>query len=298
MAKSLGKYRLLERIDRAGGAEIYLARQTTVDRLVTLTIFPRHHAGRAAFKRRFERQIAAACKLAHPNVVRAIDAGTFDGHQYIAAEYAGGRRLSEALDAQEWFPIRRCIGIGLDIARALAHLSEHRIVHRSVSPRTIVLAESGVAKLRGFSLSKVMEGDASETWFDFDVCEARYTSPESARGVERVDARADLYSLGCVLHHLVTGRPPFSGLQSREVLASQVHDLPPDMRTSRSDLPEEFRLVIAKCLRKDRDLRYQTAAELVADLEALQQTAKPADEPRGTKPAPLRWLAGLFRDRG
>ena len=293
MPKTFGQYVLLERIDRAGGADIYLARQTTVDRLVTVTILPQRHAGKSAFSKRFERQIAAASRVAHPNIVCAIDAGTRNGHQYIIAEHAGGKRLSEALDRGEWFPIRRCVAMGLDLAKALAHLSNLRILHRSVNPRTVVLAESGVTKLRGFSLSKLMEGDSSETWFELDTYEASYVSPESARGVDRLDARTDLYSLGCVLYHVVTGRPPFAGSSLRALFESQIHDETPDPRALRQDLPDDLCRVLEKCLEKDRDRRYQTAAALVRDLETLQRPSTAAASDRGL--APLRWLASMFQ---
>lgn len=293
LPRLFGPYKLLEQIDRLGGATIYLARQTSVDRLVTLTVLPAHEAEKAGHRQRFERQIAAASRLGHPNVVRAIDAGSIDGFQYIAAEYAGGERLSEPLARREWFPTRRCISITLDIARALEHLQSRRILHRSVNPQAIVLADSGVAKLRGFSLSRLMEGDGSETWFDIDAYAARYMAPEAARAQRRIDGRADIYSLGCVAYHLVTGAPPFPGTHALEIQRKHQEDEVPDPRARREGLPEAFSAVLDTCLQKAREDRYRTAAEMVQALQQVAEQKLAAPPPKRT--SALRWIGGLFR---
>lgn len=290
---TFGGYKILEMVERVGGARVFLARQASVDRLVTLTVLPEPHGEKAAFKKRFERQILAASRLNHPNVICAVDAGAVTGHRYIASEYAGGQRLSEALTRREWFGIRRCVAIALDIANALSHLESRRVIHRGVTPRAIVLAESGVAKLRGFSLSKLMEGEASQTWFDVDAYGARYMSPEIVQSARIVDTRADIYSFGCVLYHLLTGQAPFSGKYTQEITKKQVEELPPEPRDLREDLPDDLRGVVLKCLRKDAALRYRTAAELVADLKAVQhgEPTGPAARPRQRKRG---WISKIF----
>lgn len=293
--RSFGTYRVLELIERVGGAHIYLARQTSVDRLVTLTVLPQESAQDAAFRKRFKRQVAAASCLGHPNVVRALDAGSVAGHEYIVAEYAGGRRLSTSLEEGEWFPMRRCIGIALDIARALEHLQSRLIVHRGVNPRAIVLSESGVAKLRGFSYSKPLGGDGSETWFEVDPFATRYMAPEQIRFDKDVDVRADIYGLGCVLYHLVTGEAPNEGASKAELLSKQLAGEPSDAGRLRADIPAELAAVLARCLERDRKARYATAAELVQDLEAVQSGAAKSASERPRR-SPLWWLAALFRN--
>jgi serine/threonine protein kinase len=265
-----GDYDVLELIETIGGAGTYRARQRALDRLVTLTILPPEEGRKVAHKTRFDRQFLAATRLQHPNVVAAIDAGTRDGHRYIVSEYAGGHRLSDALDEGQWFPLRRCVAIALDIANALVHLESHRIVHRGLSPRAIVLAESGVAKLRGFSLSKEEAQNPNETWFDLDVHAARYTAPEIVQLARHIDGRADIYSLGCVLYHLVAGRPPFDGTDASSVLMKHVNEEIPDPRSRRQDLPDGLSEVLAGCLQRDRDLRVASPRRLVEDLKALQ----------------------------
>lgn len=295
MSRRFGNYEVLETIERVGGTTTYRARQTTLDRLVMLTILPPQEAEKAAFKQRFERQFAAASRLSHPNIAGAVDAGTIDGHHYIAAEYTGGRRLADALAAREWFPVRRCVAIARDIARALAHLDEHRMVHRNVTPQAILLAESGLAKLRGFSFSKEDIGSPSETWFDVDAYAAQYTSPEMVNPASRVSARADIYALGCVLYHLLTGRPPFPGNYAPEILLKQETAPVPDPRTLREDLPMPLLRVLMRCLAKDPAQRYRTARALVKALDDLQEV-RPAEAPPASPGSrPLGRLRSLLR---
>lgn len=290
---TFGGYKILELVEQVGGAHVFLARQASVDRLVTLTVLSKPEGEKAAFQQRFRRQVEAASRLNHPNVVCAVDAGAVDGHKYIAAEYAGGRRLSEVLSGREWLPTRKCVRIGLDIANALVHLESQRVVHRGVTPQAIVLAESGVAKLRGFSVSKLLEGDASQTWFDVDAYGARYMPPEIVQSARMVDTRADIYALGCVLYHVLTGRAPFPGSYAQEIMKKQVEDAPPEPRDMREDLPDALRGVLLKCLRKDPAERYRNAGELVADLRAVQAgrptgpAARPRQRTRG-------WISKIF----
>ena len=290
---TFGGYKILELIDKLGGARVFLVRQASVDRLVTLTVLPKPEEGKAAFKKRFERQVEAASRLNHPNVVCAVDAGSVEGHRYIASEYAGGERLQACLTRGEWFGIRRTVSMALDIAHALAHLESRRVLHRGLTPQAVILAESGVAKLRGFSLSRLLGEDGSQTWFDVDAYAARYMSPEIARSDRIIDSRADIYSFGCVLYHVLTGRPPFPGKLSHEVMKQQIEELPPEPNELRDDLPEALRGVLMKCLRKDPALRYRNAIELVADLKAVQkgEPTGPAARPRQRKRG---WLKRVF----
>jgi serine/threonine-protein kinase len=289
-----GPYRILELIELTGGTHIFLARQTSVDRIVTLTVLPPQNATKAAFIKRFQRQVLAASRLSHPNVVRAIDAGSIDGFQYIAAEHAGGQRLEMALEQGEWFPTRRCVAIGLDIARALVHLESKAIVHRGLNPRAIVLAESGVAKLRSFSLSKLVEVDGSQTWFDVDRYAARYMAPELVRFTEDVDARADLYALGCVLYHVIAGRPPFDGSTSAEIMKQHAQQEVSDPRAERPDLPAGLVKIVLRCLEKEREKRYPDARALVSRLEAVE--AAVARRKRTSSTSRLGWLTSIFHD--
>lgn len=290
---TFGGYTILELVEKIGGAHVFLARQASVDRLVTLTVLPKAQCEKPVFKRRFDRQIDAASRLNHPNVVRAVDAGSIQDHRYIASEYAGGQRLSDLLARREWIPTRRCVGLARDIASALVHLESKRVIHRGVDPRAIVLAESGAAKLRGFSLSKLLEGEASQTWFDFDAYAAQYMSPEIAESARLVDTRADIYSFGCVLYHVFTGRPPFQGKYALEITKKQVEESPADPRTLRDGMSDRLAAVLLRCLEKSPARRYATAAELAEALEEPRPgSASAPSTPRGKQGR--GWLGRVF----
>jgi serine/threonine protein kinase len=294
---TFGGYTILELVEKIGGAHVFLARQASVDRLVTLTVLPKAQREKPAYRRRFERQIDAASRLNHPNVVRAVDAGSIQDHRYIASEYAGGQRLSDTLARREWIPTRRCVNIARGIASALVHLESKRVIHRGVNPRAILLAESGAAKLRGFSLSKILEGEASQTWFDFDAYAAQYMSPEIAESARLVDTRADIYSFGCVLYHLLTGRPPFTGKYALEIMKQHVEAPAPDPREHRDDLTDSLRAVVLRCLSKSPAQRYRTAAALAEALEGpeARNSSGPTAPPDGTRLRGRGWLGKIFR---
>lgn len=268
--KRFGKYEVLRQIGRSGGAFVYRARQVSVDRLVTLTILPRQEAEKPAYRTRFERQVAAASKLRHPNVLSAIDAGSISGHQYIVAEYVGGRRLSDALEANEWFGIRRTVHIALCLARALEHVDSVGILHRNLTPHHVILGDGGMVKLRGFSFARPHRKSTSETWFEPDDYAVAYKAPDWVNE-KTLDIRADLYSLGCVLHHLLTGRPPYGSGNAATILERHVKSPIPDPRVLRKDVPDDLAEVLQRLLAKDRDERYADASQLVADLEAIEK---------------------------
>lgn len=277
--RRFGGYEVLRQIGRSGGAFVYRARQVSVDRLVTLTILPRQEAEKPAYRQRFERQVAAASKLRHPNVLSAIDAGSIAGHQYIVSEHVGGRRLSEALEAKEWFGIRRAVHIALGLARALEHVDSVGMLHRNLTPQTVILGDADVVKLRGFSFSRPHRNAASETWFDVDDDVTAYRAPDWVNE-KTVDVRADLYSLGCILFHMLTGRAPYGGGNAATVLERHVKSPIPDPRVLRKDIPEDLAAVVERLLAKDREERYPDAGALVADLEAIEAGESIAAPPK------------------
>jgi len=279
--KRFGNYEVLRFLGEAGGARVYRARQVSVDRFVTLTILPRQQMGKIAYRTRFERQIAAASKLRHPNILSAIDAGSIGGHQYLVAEHVDGRRLSAALAEGEWFGVHRAVRIALAIARALEHLEAVGMLHRNLTPQCVLLGEEGIVKLRGFSFSRPQRPAASETWFEPDDYTVQYKAPDWVTH-KTLDIRADLYSLGCVLYTLLTGRPPFRGGTAASILERHVKQAVPDPSTLRSDVSPDLRDVVMRLLAKDRDERYATPAEVVADLDAIEQE-KPIAAPRRNK---------------
>ncbi len=280
-------------ISRRRGATVYRARQLTMGRLVTLTVLSPSAAERPGLRARFEREVAVAARLRHENVISAIDAGQVRGYRYVVTEHVEGRTLAEAFAAGEQFDVDRALEIATEVAQALAHVQGLGLVHRNVTPSSIVITEAGHAKLAGFSLAKVHVAGSAETWHEADIDSAPYTAPELARGEKGVDIRADLYALGCVLFQLLAGRPPFASHSAATLIEMHLAEPPPDVRKFRADVPDAVVALLDRMLRKDRRERHPRADALVKDLEALRGAcAAPQPSPRA---APTRRLPGLRR---
>ena len=277
----LGGYELLERTSVADGVITFRARQVSLGRVVTMKVLPAASAAKPALRARFDRQVAAASRLRHDNIVSALDAGTAAGCLYVVFEELEGHSLVDAFARGTEFTTVQAIAIGLDIARALDHVATNHLIHRNVVPASILLTDHGHAKLAGFSAAKVRSTAGHETWFEHDAPTARYTAPEYVDGKKGIDIRADIYSLGCILFHLATGRPPFDKGSAPEILARHVKEAPPDPRTLRDGLPDGLVRVLDRALRKERSDRYQAPGEMVRDLE-LVRTGRPVERGAGT----------------
>jgi serine/threonine-protein kinase len=284
--RRFGGYEIQEHFGRLGGADLYRAKQLNLGRLVTLTVLPPEEGAKAALRLRFERQATAASKLSHPNIVSALDAGTIAGHAYIVSEHVGGRRLSDLLDAGEWIGTRRAVSIALGMARALAHMDAAGMLHRHVTPECILLGEAGIPKLRGFSFSRPHRDTSGETWFDPDDQATVYAAPDGL-DQKTLDVRADIYSLGCVLFHMLAGHPPFRGSTAASILELHAKAPVPDIHTLREGLDPSIGYVIAKALEKQRDRRYPTPAAMLADLEAIE-AGRPVDPPASDSGSGIR----------
>jgi serine/threonine protein kinase len=258
------------------GTHRFKATQLTMRRPVVLNVLPAESAKnptRAAF---FDRLRDVCAALRHENVVGAIEAGEFEGERFFVTELVEGRTLRDAIaDAGPW-DVVRAMRVARDLARALVHLESLRLVHREISPRTIVLADGGVARLVDFRRAKFLAPDGAETWSDTTVNTALYMAPEVARGERGVDPRADQYSVGCVVYHLLAGRPPFYGKNVALVLDMLRNRKPRDPRWLRPDIPKGVVQVLDRCLRKSRAERYARASELLADVEGVLAGRSPS----------------------
>jgi serine/threonine protein kinase len=264
-------YDLVSRVEVDGGAATYKALQVALGRPVLVTVLPADAARQTAHRTRFERQVQIASRLSHENVISAIDAGEFKGCRYFVTEYVEGRTLAEELKKRRGpLHVERAVGIARDVARALAYLESVRLVHRNVTPESIHLTDHGPAKLSGFAAAKDHAPNGSETWVEHDGKSARYLAPEFLRGERGIDGRSDIYSLGCVLYHMVTGLAPFDAKSAAVVLESHATRPPTDPREFSPDLPNALVEVLDRCLRKKREHRYAKAEDLARDLDAVR----------------------------
>lgn len=277
--RRIAGYEIIDDLGLVGATRRFKAVQVALGRPVVLNVLPAEAARKPALAAMFDRHVNVASALRHENVVGAIDAGEFEGCRYVAMEFVEGPTLHDALPREgDLWEVKRCLAVTLDVAKALAHLETLGVVHRYVSPRSVLLAEAGPARLVDYRRAKFLEPGAGETWSEETPYAAAYTAPEFARGEQDIDIRSDLYSLGCVLYHLLTGRPPFLGRSAAILLDWHRTRRPRDPRRLRPDLPDDVVDLTGRCLRKQRTLRHPTAVALATDLEALL-AGRPPKEP-------------------
>jgi tRNA A-37 threonylcarbamoyl transferase component Bud32 len=263
-----GRYRIESLLGRGGMAQVYLGTDPVLDRRVAVKILAPEFARDTSFVTRFRREARAAAALSHPNVVGIYDTGSDDGVHYIVMEYIRGRTLAEALHDGPLLP-ERAVEVAGSVAGGLSFAHRNGIVHRDVKPGNIMLTPGGDVKVMDFGIARATSAE-SLTQTATVLGTAAYFSPEQAQG-QPVDARSDIYALGCVLYEMVTGSPPFTGDTALAVAYKHVRETPTPPSRRNRDVSPALDAVILKCLSKNADNRYQTADELREDLQRIQR---------------------------
>jgi Tol biopolymer transport system component len=290
----LGPYEVQEQLGAGGMGEVYLAQDTRLGRKVAIKVLPAEFASDPERLARFEQEARAAAALNHPNIAVVHDFGVEDGTHYMVQELLQGRSLRDELAAGP-LGYRRALKIAIEVATALRAAHGAGIVHRDLKPENIFVTAEGHAKVLDFGLAKLAESAATPssgltqsptslgTAAGMVMGTAGYMAPEQARG-EPVDARADLFALGCVLYEALGQRRAFDGESVIQVLNRVLHEEAPALET-RTPIPAELQRIIGKCLKKDPEERYQGAADLVVDLRALPDAPPDATETGSVEPA-------------
>jgi eukaryotic-like serine/threonine-protein kinase len=278
LAQRLGQYTLLRKIGEGAMGEVYLARHALLRRptAVKLLLGGRHDAAQVE---RFEREVQQTSLLTHPNTISIYDYGhTPDGIFYYAMEYLDGLTLEELLEHDGPQPAGRVARLLAAVADALSEAHGVGLIHRDVKPANVFVCERGghsdVVKVVDFGLVKLVDsGDQSVTGTNLLIGTPLYMSPESIEHPARIDARSDLYALGCVAYHLLTGSPPFTGRNVIEVCAAHLHSEPvPPSERLETPLPPDFEALVLRCLAKNPAERPASAAELRDRLALLEVT--------------------------
>src|SRR5215218_1678113 len=278
-------YRIEERIGRGGMGVVYRAEHLNLRRRAAIKIIAPDLAEASGFRERFNREARIAAALQHPNIVTVYDAGEEDGLLYLAMQYIEGSDLSAVLRAQGRLRPYRALDVCRQVAAALDAAHGQGLIHRDVKPAN-VLIEGRTAFLTDFGLTKRIEGTRTQLTQAGDVVGTiHYVAPEQIEGA-RVDARSDIYSLGCLVYHCLSGELPFARDTDVAVIYAHLSEEPPRLTSVRPELPGGLDAVIAKALEKAPERRFQTCADLLSAARAVIDAAGPLADTATPRPVP------------
>jgi eukaryotic-like serine/threonine-protein kinase len=272
------RYVIERELGRGGMATVYLARDLRHDRPVALKVL-RPELAPTMGGERFHREIKLAARLQHPNILSVHDSGEVAGQLWFTMPYVAGESLRDRLTREHQLPVADALRIAREAADALGSAHRHGVIHRDVKPENILLSE-GHALLADFGVARALRGSDRLTETGIAVGTPAYMSPEQASAETEIDARSDVYSLGCVLYEMLVGHPPFLGANAPEVLRRHVLDPVPPLRTGRPDLPVDLEDAVFKALAKAPADRFSTAH---AFSEALAPAAGGAPRAQRTR---------------
>ena len=280
VGKTLGSHQLESLLGQGGFAWVFLGRENSGAAAAVKVLKPRY-AGDPQFESRFRNEAQTAAKLEHPNIIHIRSVGKDGRNVFYTMDYCpdslGARLAREGpLSEAAVLPIAR------DVVKALGFAHGQGIIHRDIKPDNVLLREDGRAVLTDFGIARAVSGYAASTGHNMTIGTPQYLSPEQAQGRE-LDQRVDFYALGVTLYKAVTGEVPFNATDWFELARMHVEDPPPSLRKRRPEISKRFERVVTKCLAKHPDDRYPSAVELLADLEAVENEARPTNEV-GTAP--------------
>lgn len=270
-----GRYEIICKLGAGGTSIVYKAQDMRTGKLVAVKVLREEFVDNAEQIERFMRESHTLSNLSHPNIVNILDVGQMpDGRYYIATDYVDGLTLKEYIKAKGGLGFDEIIDAALQICDGLEHAHDNNIIHRDIKPQNILLSVDGTLKVADFGIARVLNQNTLTMAGKDVVGSVHYISPEQARGMH-IDKRSDIYSFGVVMYEMATGKLPYGGSEAITVAMKHVNQLPRKPKEVNPDIPQCLNDIILKCLAKDPAMRYQSIAELKADLEGA------AEDPEG-----------------
>jgi serine/threonine protein kinase len=280
-----GRYRIEEVLGRGGMASVYLARDGELERQVAVKVLAEHLADTPGFRERFLREARLAAQLSHPNVVQVFDVGEDAGRPFIVMEYVEGATLAEELKQRGKLDPAEVVDLALQVCGGLEHAHAAGLVHRDIKPQNLLLRADGTVKIADFGIARAAE-TTRFTQVGSVLGTAAYLSPEQALG-EEVTAAADIYSLGCVLYELLTGRTPHVFETLPELVVKHRTEAIQPLRELRPDVSEQLEAVVMRTLARNPEYRPESAATLAEELAIAspEPPTRPLPQPSGVDAA-------------
>ncbi len=269
------RYELRQHAARGGMADVYHGWDRRLSREVAIKILRPELSADDEYVDRFRDEARTAARLSHPNIVAVYDTGSDQGDAYMVMEWVDGPTLAQVIRADSPLAIDRACRIGAGIAAGLQYAHDNGVTNRDVKPSNVLIAPTGHAKVTDFGIAKAPEQSTVDTMTGVVLGTPAYLSPEQLTG-RPADARSDVYGLGAVLYEMVTGRKPFVGDTPAEVVGNVLHSRPTRPSTINPNVPPSFEGILSKALARDPDARYQSAADLRADLLEAAEGGTPA----------------------
>ncbi len=277
VSSQLPGYQVIKKLGAGAMATVYKAKQISLDRMVAIKVLPQKFTKSEDFVQRFYAEGRAAAKLNHPNIVQAFDVANAGPYHYFVMEFVDGRTVFDDIVAKGRYDEHDALKVAIDVTEALAHAHGQGFIHRDVKPKNIMIDDhSGRTKLADMGLARaISDREAAEAEAGKAYGTPYYISPEQIRGEVGVDFRADIYSLGATLYHMVTGKVPFDGPNPSAVMRKHLNEaiVPPDHINS--SLVSGVAEVIEVCMAKSPAQRYNSTGDLLADLQAIERGEPP-----------------------
>jgi serine/threonine protein kinase len=274
-----GEYTVLDKLGEGGMGVVLRARHGRMEREVAIKVLPPKALKSETAVDRFYKEVRAAAKLIHPNIVTAFDASEHAGTHYLVLEFVDGKDLSEVLKEHGPLPVAQAVECTIQAARGLEYAHSKGLIHRDIKPANLLLAKDGTVKILDLGLARLEQEQASRDGLTKSgqiMGTVDYMSPEQARDTKHADARSDIYSLGCTLYRLLTGIPVYDGDSIMNKMMSHAQDPIPSLKAARVDATEKLDAAFRKMVAKQADDRQQTMTEVIVDLEvALSPDAPP-----------------------